>query len=342
MLPRVSIVVPIYKVEKYLKRCVDSILNQTYSNLEIILVDDGSPDQCGNIADGYAANDHRVSVVHKPNGGLSDARNAGMEHVTGEYTLFVDSDDWLERNMVEEMVRLSHQHKADVVQVGFYYAFDDYLQIDNRHNSCEDEPTVLDNQHLMLELVVNDKVKNFAWGKLYKTNLIKEIAFLKGVLFEDVFWSHQVMHHVNTFVTLHKPMYYYFQRNDSIVANYTVRNLDMLAGLKERHRFIEEHYRHLVGISYKTILKNCFIHYSLLLVNRNQDKGGVHRKEIHRYIKQNYPYLKQAVQEDKQLKRQLGCFIIHPYFNIGYLLIQKILRKFKLIPQPVGLKQINF
>lgn len=96
MLPKVSVVVPIYKVEKYLNRCVDSIVNQTYTNLEIILINDGSPDNCRKITDNYAKSDSRIIAVHKKNGGLSDARNYGMQYVTGEFTIFVDSDDWLE------------------------------------------------------------------------------------------------------------------------------------------------------------------------------------------------------------------------------------------------------
>src|SRR4051812_16630530 len=170
--PKVSIVVPIYKVEKYLNRCVDSILKQAYENLEVILVDDGSPDNCGKIADQYASIDKRVKVIHKKNGGLSDARNAGMKYVTGHFTLFVDSDDWLDRDMVQEMVNKSEQYKAEIVQSAFYYAYDDHLLFDHRFYSKNVAPVVLNNKALMNELVKNEKVKNFAWGKLYPTQLI--------------------------------------------------------------------------------------------------------------------------------------------------------------------------
>ena len=98
----------------------------------------------------------------------------------------------------------------------------------------------------MKELVINEKVKNFAWGKLYLTKLIRDIPFEKGVLFEDVFWAHQVMQRVNTYVILHQPMFYYYQRSDSIVATYTPRNLDIIKGLKERHQFIEKFYEDLI------------------------------------------------------------------------------------------------
>ncbi|MGO4496758.1 glycosyltransferase family 2 protein [Paenibacillus sp. 2RAB27] len=341
MLPKVSVVVPIYKVEKYLSRCVESIMNQSYSNLQIILVDDGSPDRCGEMAECYAKADPRIQVVHKENGGLSDARNAGIEYVTGEYTLFVDSDDWLEKEMVEEMVNKSIHYKADIVQTAFYYAFDDHLLVDNRHYSSTCNPILLDNKLLMFELVINEKVKNFAWGKLYKTNLVKDIPFKKGVLFEDVYWAHQVMHRVHNYVILHQPMYYYYQRTDSIVATYTPRNLDIIRGAKERHHFIEKYYSELTNESYKTILKMCLIHYSLLLVNRKKDTGGLYRKEICLYVKEINSQLKKAVQTDQHLRRELFLFNLHPYLYVSYLLVKKILRNLKLLPRPIGLKRLN-
>ena len=150
---KVSVVVPIYKVEKYIHRCLGSIIAQTYTNLEIVLVDDGSPDSCGSIAEQYQARDDRVKVFHKENGGLSDARNYGMEHVTGEYTIFVDSDDWLELQAVEKMLRQILTFKADVVQSAFYYAHDSYLLFDQRYFSKSGDLIILDREKLMEELV---------------------------------------------------------------------------------------------------------------------------------------------------------------------------------------------
>ncbi|MEH7226762.1 glycosyltransferase family A protein [Bacillus sp. JJ1566] len=341
MLPKVSVVVPVYKVEKYIHRCVESIINQTYSNIEVILVDDGSPDRCGVIIDDYAELDFRVTALHKENGGLSDARNYGMRFVTGEYTLFVDSDDWLDLTMVETMVINSIKNKADIVQSAFYYAYEDYLLFDNRYFSKDDMPITLNKKILMTELVINEKVKNFAWGKLYKTELIKDLPFEKGVLFEDVFWSHNVMHRVNTYLILHKPMYYYLQRSDSIVSTYTPRNLDILKGLKVRHKFLEIHYEYLTKESYKNILKTSLIHYNLLFMNKNKDKGGLHRKEIRTYIKNNYGYLLKAVGSDKQLKTQLNLFSIHPLLQIIYLVFQKVLRKLNVFANKQGLERME-
>ncbi|MBS4209153.1 glycosyltransferase [Bacillus sp. FJAT-50079] len=341
MVSKVSVVVPIYKVEKYIHKCVDSILEQTYTNLEIILVNDGSPDNCGAIIDDYASQDSRIVVVDKENGGLSDARNAGMQYVTGEYTLFVDSDDWLEKNMIQKLVHSSLTYKADVTQSAFYYAYEDHLLYDNRFNSKNDPPSILNNKVLMAELVKNEKVKNFAWGKLYKTKIIKDLPFKKGVLFEDVYWAHKVMQRVKTYVILHEPLCYYLQRSDSIVYNYSIRNLDIIEGLKERHHFLEHHYQDLTAESYRVILQTCLIHYNLLFLNKKKDKGGLHKKEIQGYIKRNYKQFYYAVQEDNQLKRQLTLFKLHPYFNIIFLFTRKTLRKLRILPQPLGLERIN-
>ncbi|MEK3796906.1 glycosyltransferase family 2 protein [Peribacillus sp. FSL H8-0477] len=336
---KVSIIVPVYKVEKYIHRCIDSILNQTYDNIEIILVDDGSPDHCWEIVDEYEKTDRRIKVIHKENGGLSDARNVGVNQVSGDFVFFVDSDDWVEKTMIEKMVDSCDQYQADVVQSAFYYAYEDKRLLDNRYYSTTDLPVILGKKTLMRELVTNEKVKNFAWGKLYKTNIIKDIAFKKGVLFEDVFWAHQVMHEVNTYVILHEPLYNYYQRSDSIVATYTPKNLDILKGLLERHCFIEKHYKELTDSSYKTILKMSLIHYNLLLMNRKKDPRSLHRKEIRSYIHNNYDNLKKAVKKDKLLEQQLQLFSLHPYLNFIYLGLRKGLRMMKFISQPVGLEQ---
>src|SRR5690625_1259340 len=255
--------------------------------------------------------------------------------------MFVDSDDWLDTNMVKTMMDYSYKYDADIVQSAFYYAYDNKLLIDNRYQKQSSEPIRLDNDTLMYELVKNEKVKNFAWGKLYKTEIIIDIPFKKGVLFEDVFWAHKIMHRVSNYLILHQPFYYYYQRDDSIVATYTPKNLDIIKGLKDRHRFIEEFYKGLTNESYQLILKTCFIHYNLLLANRKKDKKGVHRKNIELYIQKNYNALKDATRNNKVLRSQLYLFNLHPYFNILFEALLKGLRRIKVLSQPAGLEQVN-
>ena len=341
MLPKVSIIVPIYKVENYLSRCVDSIVNQTYSNIEVILVDDGSPDNCGLIADEYEKKDNRIKSVHKENGGLSDARNHGMKYATGEYVLFVDSDDWLKEEMIDTLIHIAIESKADIVQSGFYYAYEDYLLYDDRYYS-EDMPCIeLNKQDLMKELVINERVKNFAWGKLYKINLIKDIPFKKGVLFEDVFWAHKVMDKVDKYVICHKPMCYYLQRDDSIVSTYTVRNLDIIKGLKERHNFIEKNYKNLLNESYKILTKTILIHYYLLNKNKDKDLNSKNRRELRNYIVDNYENIILSINDDVELRNEVVLFKINYNISRVYVISNKILRKLGIKSQHKSLKKIS-
>ena len=342
MLPKVSVIVPIYKVENYLNRCVDSILNQTYKNIEVILVDDGSPDKCGEISDSYAINDSRVKSLHKENGGLSDARNYGIRYLTGEYVVFVDSDDWIKEEMIETLVGLAMDLKADIVQSGFYYVYETYLLYDDRYYSEDMLPIQLNKNELMREIVINERVKNFAWGKLYKTNLIKDLYFEKGVLFEDVFWAHKVMDRVDKYVICHKPMCYYLQRNDSIVSTYTVKNLDIIKGLKERHKFIEENYKELINESYKILTKTILLHYYLLNKNRDKDLDGYYRKELRGYIINNYLNIQKAIKDDKELSNEVKLFKLNYLLSRAYVNINKVLRKVKLKEQSPALKKVNF
>ncbi|WP_130858643.1 glycosyltransferase family 2 protein [Gracilibacillus phocaeensis] len=338
---KVSIIVPIYNVEPYIHRCLDSIIHQTYSNLEIILVDDGSPDDCGKIANDYQQTDRRVHVIHQENAGLSDARNQGVKRASGDYTMFVDSDDWLKETMVEMMMTYMISYQADVVQTAFYYAYQDKLLVDQRYFKEHDRPVLLQQDRLMYELIANEKVKNFAWGKLYKTSFIRNIPFKKGVLFEDVFWAHHVMHQVDRYLILHQPMYYYYQRDNSIAATYTTRSLDMLKGLKERHRFVESNYPELMDTSYKLILKTSLIHYNLCTLNRSIDSNKLHREAIAFYIRNNDMELKQAISGDKQLRLHLRLFLWHPYLYMGYLGWKKGLRQMKLLRTPTGLTEVT-
>lgn len=342
MLPKVSVIVPIYKVENYLNRCVDSILNQTYKNIEVILVDDGSPDKCGEISDSYAINDSRVKSLHKENGGLSDARNYGMRYLTGEYVVFVDSDDWIKEEMIETLVGLAMDLKADIVQSGFYYVYETYLLYDDRYYSEDMLPIQLNKNELMREIVINERVKNFAWGKLYKTNLIKDLYFEKGVLFEDVFWAHKVMDRVDKYVICHKPMCYYLQRNDSIVSTYTVKNIDIIKGLKERHKFIEENYKELINESYKILTKTILLHYYLLNKNRDKDLDGYYRKELRGYIINNYLNIQKAIKDDKELSNEVKLFKLNYLLSRAYVNINKVLRKVKLKEQSPALKKVSF
>ena len=185
--PLISVIVPVYKTEKYIHRCVKSILRQTYKNLEIILVDDGSPDKCGEICDEYQELDSRVKVIHQENAGISVARNKGIDVAKGEYIAFVDSDDYIALDMVE--VLYSKIDDSDYVSCGFLRCDSEekieYLFLTTEEIELTGEEALL--QHYTGE---NARMKIscvYAWGKLYKKELWKDLRFSEGVLFEDIY-----------------------------------------------------------------------------------------------------------------------------------------------------------
>lgn len=246
----ISVIIPIFNISHYLSQCVDSVLAQSYEDLEIILVDDGSTDDCPRMCDEYKEQDVRVKVIHKENGGLSDARNVGMKIAAGEWIYFVDSDDWVDRNAIQQLYKFAVDNYCDVVQGGVYYAYHDHL-LYRKASKKEQKRTVLERKDAMRELIVNDRVKNFAWGKLYKTELIEDLFFPVGKFFEDSFWQHLVMDRVERYGVIDEPLYYYRQREDSISGTPSNRLNDLLEGNKERVNFIREKYPDLLTLMQK-------------------------------------------------------------------------------------------
>ena len=244
----ISVVVPVYNVRPYLEQCVDSILTQSYADLDVILVDDGSTDGSSDVCDRCAEGDSRVKVIHKSNGGLSDARNVGVKAAVGEWIYFADSDDWLDSDAVRLLYEFAVAHDCDVVQGGLYYVYPDYLLCRNVSRK-ERTRSVLGRHEAMRELIINDRVKNFAWGKLYKAELIKDLDFPEGKFFEDCFWQHRVVDRVRRYGIIDSPLYFYRQRHDSISGGMSDDNrTDLLDGYRERYDFIQRKYPDLQNI----------------------------------------------------------------------------------------------
>jgi glycosyltransferase involved in cell wall biosynthesis len=212
----VSVVVPIYNVEKYLVKCIDSILNQTYSNLEIILVNDGSPDDCQKICKKYSGLDRRVKVMHKDNGGLSDARNFGLRYATGQYVIFIDADDYIENKLVENAVQEIKKNNADIIIWGYFVDFVD-----------SDEKLLNTIVRIPRQQVYESSDNNFeistdligflgyAWNKMYKTQYLKinNMEFEKGLsLVEDIVFNAKVLSNCEKIVFIEEPYVHYIQR----------------------------------------------------------------------------------------------------------------------------------
>ena len=221
----VSVVVPIYNVQPYLEKCIETIINQTYKNLEIILVDDGSTDNSGKIADEYAKKDERIIIIHKKNGGLSDARNAGMKIANGDYICFIDSDDYVELDMIEQAINMITAQKLDVVIWGFYIDYEDnYGKLIKRDKKVLNRKVVKINK-------INDEIElnlnflnhlGYAWNKLYDLQFLKEykFEFEKGLsLIEDGEFNRRIFQKVKKFGIIDKAFNHYMQRNRETLGN---------------------------------------------------------------------------------------------------------------------------
>lgn len=227
----VSIIVPIYKVEDYMDKCVQSLAGQTYSNLEIILVDDGSPDGCGQMCDAWAKRDSRIRVVHKENGGLSDARNAGLPVATGEIIGFVDSDDWVEPEFVQTLLEAMEAQGADIAECAIRLVAEDGSVLRQRGPSRDE---AIDKIEALRRLILEAGVYQTVWNKLYRREVIEGILFEKGKCNEDDFWTYQIFDRIGKLALVEKPLLNYLQRGGSIMgAGYSLKRLD---GLEARYR----------------------------------------------------------------------------------------------------------
>ena len=247
--PLVSVIVPVYKVEPYLRRCLDSIVGQTYKNLEIILVDDGSPDGCPAICDEYAAKDSRIVVIHKENGGLSDARNAGLEIAKGEYISFIDSDDWVADVYIEALWTALDSQKAELA-VGNYHATESSYTL--KISDCDYTPSeVLEPVQAVKKLWSKDAVAFVtSWGKLIKASLLDGLRFPKGFIHEDEYTTYKILYRASKTVFLNLPLYCYFQREDSIIGTAKHNPSRSIHARANRYLFFKEkHERELAEIS---------------------------------------------------------------------------------------------
>ena len=272
-----SIIVPIYNVEKYLRNCIDSILNQTFEEFELILVNDGSPDSSLEICREYEKKDKRIIVVDKENGGLSDARNVGIDIAKGKYIGFVDSDDWVEENMYETLVYILEKYNADIAQCEYIRAENENIQKKEESKiteRCFDRELALDN--LYNELTVSTVV---AWNKIYKRELFYNIRYPKGKLHEDEFTTYKLIDRANKIAYINKKLYYYRDTPNSIVnSEYNIKRLDYFEALEERMKYFEKQ------DNKKIVAKTIIIYYFRLVECYYRDKNINDKEQIEKII----------------------------------------------------------
>ena len=236
---KISIIVPVYNVEKYLKRCIDSILDQTFKEFELILVNDGSTDKSLEICNNYKRDDDRVIVIDKINGGLSSARNAGLDIAKGEYIAFVDSDDYINKNMYKKMFDLAKKDQVDIVQCKFKKVYDDFFS----EKSEDIKFAVINSSNALTNLLkIGDMNVQcvVAWNKIYKSYLFENIRFPIGKIHEDDLTTYKVFDKSKKIIIVDEELYYYRQVQGSIMnSGFSEKNLDYLEAVKEQLNYFK-------------------------------------------------------------------------------------------------------
>lgn len=297
----ISVIVPVYNVEEYLPRCVDSILAQTYQNLEVILVDDGTRDASDKICDDYAVKDPRVRVIHKENGGLSSARNAGMDIATGEYFGFVDSDDWIEPDMYAHLLERMQHYDAKMACAGRY-------DVESETGSktvglCPPREELVSGEELVKRIFLWDNIDSAAWDKLYHRSLFEGIRYPVGKIIEDVPTTYRLALRAGKAVLCDKPFYNYFHRPGSITTqksisgksfHFTQHTAKIYPDIRENHPALEP---------YARFLRVRSLYY--LLLNLEQAEADVRKQ-----------YAKERHTLRKELGSHLGFILKSPWFGL--------------------------
>ena len=254
MQPLISVIVPIYNVEKYLTRAIDSICSQTYQNLEILLVEDGATDKSPQICDAYAEKDNRITVIHKENGGLSDARNTGLEHATGEYVAFIDSDDYIAGQFIEKLYHACIKTNSDMAICSYRESSSmenifEKEEIDIKMNEME----VLDRKELLFDMYEEYRKENtefiVSWNKLYRKSLWDNIRFPKGRIHEDEATTYKIYDKCSRGVYIKDKLYAYYLAEQSITRqSFSAKRMDWFTALKERIDFFEQRKEYLLAL----------------------------------------------------------------------------------------------
>ena len=322
----VSVIIPVYNVEDYLDRCVASVVGQTFQNIEVILVDDGSTDGSAGICDHWSARDSRVKTLHQINQGVSAARNAGLQAASGNWILQVDSDDYIAPDTVERLVSAANETSSDMVICDFLRGSEDnHVFVDEYSKEVE----LIDPETAISRIYISDhSALRFASPaiKLCKFCLYSGIIYPEGKIFEDIYTTHKLLYRCNQIAVLESPLYYYFQRPNSIMTTeFNIKKLDYLQALVERVEFFSAHdMRELESIAYDELLHSLIWEYSRTRDVLNSEDGMKYVTDLFHqvyqkgYASQRYP---------KETARFLSAFNKNPEWIILYWKISGKLRR---------------
>lgn len=310
-MPKISVIVPVYNVEKYLNRCIDSILAQTFTDFELILVDDGSPDNCGKICDEYAEKDERIHVIHKENGGLSDARNVGIDWAfaksNSEWITFIDSDDWIHPRYLETLYDAVKSTGCEISICAYEETTGGNPEVDESQLEAE----IVNTEDFFCEHNVNAVI---AVCKLYKKEDFKDIRYPVGKLHEDEYTTYKILFKYEKIAFANQPLYYYYTNSESIMrSEWTPKRMDSIEAIENQANFFSlNNYQKAFEYSIKYLLNNLAKHYKIIVNNNNSEQKKQYLPEIKSKITR---YLKFA--EDR------GISIFSDYIYIYELVYPK-------------------
>lgn len=254
MCKKISVIVPVYNVEQYLDRCVSSVVQQTYQNLEIVLIDDGSPDQCPQMCDEWSKKDNRIKVVHKENGGLSSARNAGLDTASGEYIAFVDSDDYIDNQMLELMLNAAEKNSVPVVCCGRIRV----TASTKAEMFTLPEERLFTGEEAIKEIFVGGAVEEAAWDKLYRAEILANRRFPVGEINEDIVQTINILGSCGRIVHVGRALYYYCENSGSITkSGYNRNKAVVLKHLETIYSYISKNYPALIEDYYYLEARYC-------------------------------------------------------------------------------------
>lgn len=308
--PLVSVIVPVYKVENYIKNCLESLINQTYLNWEAILVDDGSPDRSGEICEEYAVRDRRFKVIHKNNGGLSSARNEGVVHAKGQYVFYLDSDDYIHCNTIRHLLSIAIQNNAEIVQCDFVRGSD----IKFPDSDIKEKISIYNKYTIFTSFTA----KIITCGKLYKRSIIGSIRFPEGLINEDDFTTWKFYYNAGCIVVTNLPLYYYTCNPKSIMAQKIKRpDFRYFDAYRERIAFFKERNEiDLESVSRIQWMKSLVMTYSNPMLTTGQ------KKDVADIFKTNYNALKMS-----EFKIPTKLAVVFRAFDIAPMLTSKTVMK---------------
>lgn len=309
---KISIIVPVYNVEKYIHRCIDSILSQTFTNFELILVDDGSPDLCGKICDEYEKKDKRIKVIHKKNGGLSDARNAGLEVAQGEFIGFVDSDDYIESDMYEKLLKACELNNSKIAMCGRYNVIGENMYPLFSFEGCK----IWESREAIDNLLSWENIDSSACDKLFSKELFENIRFPVGKYNEDIFVMCHIIHNSGKIVHIGDAKYFYFHRQNSITTEkFSEKKLDLLEATGKVISFVKDNYPNLYAKSLSFHYKG-IIYLITLFDSKTKEKHQRSYLLLKKMLRKNFILIVLNKYVDKKVK----FITVLNFINLFYFL----------------------